>query len=151
MSSRPKESPLGHRSALRREPLDPGRLSAFASARGHGAVASFIGAVRDEHEGRSVEGVSYDAFEPLAAKTLDAIAAEAAERFGAKVAVEHRLGRLEVGEVSVAIAAGAAHRAEAFDACRWVIEEIKRRLPVWKQEHYAGGGSSWLEGCSLAK
>lgn len=140
-----------HRSGLRREALDLAALAAFASASGHGAVASFIGTVRDLHEGRAVEGVTYDAFEPLAAKTLDAIAAQAAERFGAKVAVEHRLGRLEVGELSVAIAAGSTHRAEAFDACRWVIEEIKHRLPVWKQEHYAGGGSSWLEGCSLAK
>lgn len=140
---------MAEHSALRRGPLDAAALTSFAGAPGHGAVAVFIGVVRDLHEGRSVEAVSYDAFEPLAAKTLAAIAREAAERFGAVVAAEHRLGRLLVGEASVAIAAGSPHRAEAFDACRWVIEEIKRRLPVWKQEHYADGGSSWLEGCSL--
>lgn len=142
---------MAEHSALRREPLDAAALTAFAGDPGHGAVAVFVGVVRNSHEGRSVAAVSYDAFEPLAAKTLAAIALEAAGRFRARVAVEHRLGRLLVGEASVAIAAGSPHRAEAFDACRWVIEEIKRRLPVWKQEHYVGGGNSWLEGCSLSR
>ena len=100
-------------------------------------------------DGRAVEAVTYDAFEPLALKVLGEIAEEAARRFGARVAVEHRVGRLAVGEASLAIAAGAKHRGEAFDACRFALEEIKRRLPVWKQEHYAGGEAAWLEGCAL--
>ncbi len=130
-------------------PLRPEELLALVSAPGHGAQDLFVGAVRDLHEGKRVEAVSYDAFIPLAEKTLAGIAAEAEERFGAKVAAAHRVGRLEVGEASVVIAAGAPHRAEAFEACRYVIEQIKVRLPVWKQEHYADGSKSWLEGCRL--
>lgn len=138
------------RAAVRREALDLGPLHAFASGPGHGALASFVGVVRDCHEGRAVTGVTYDAFEPLAAGELAAIAEEAAARFGARVAVEHRVGALEVGEASLAIVAGAPHRGPALDACRWALEEVKRRVPVWKQEHHAGGPSRWLDGCPLA-
>lgn len=137
------------RAAILREPLRPERLAAFVSRPGHGAVASFVGTVRDDHEGKTVSAVTYDAFEPLAAKVLGEIAAEAASRFGARVAAEHRMGRLVVGEASVAIAAGSPHREAAFDACRWALSEIKRRLPVWKREHYPDGESAWLPGCSL--
>ncbi|MBI4424478.1 MAG: molybdenum cofactor biosynthesis protein MoaE [Elusimicrobia bacterium] len=141
--------PAPARAALRREPLRLDALLAFVSSSGHGAVASFLGVVRDRHEGRGVVGVTYDAFEPLAARCLGELAAEAAERFGARVAVEHRFGRLAVGEASLAIAAGAPHRGPALDACRWVLEEVKLRLPVWKREHYESGDSRWLSGCAL--
>jgi molybdopterin synthase catalytic subunit len=117
----------------------------------NGAVASFVGAVRDHHEGKRVVAVTYDAFKPLAEKVLAAIAAEAASKFKARVAVMHRVGRLELREASVAIAAASEHRAEAFDACRYVIEQIKIRLPVFKKEHYAEGKDAWLEGCALHK
>jgi molybdopterin synthase catalytic subunit len=131
-------------------PLDVASLIALVEASGHGAQASFVGVVRDNHDGKKVEAVTYDCFAPLAEKTLRDIAAAAEKRHGAKVAAAHRTGRLGVGEASVAIAAGAPHREQAFAACREVIEEIKRRLPVWKQEHYADGGASWLDGCRLA-
>ncbi|MBI4347282.1 MAG: molybdenum cofactor biosynthesis protein MoaE [Elusimicrobia bacterium] len=137
------------RTALRREKLEPAALEVFVAAPERGATAAFVGLVRDLHDGRRVVAVSYDAFEPLAVRVLGAIAAEASERFGACVAVEHRIGKLSVGDASVAIAAGTPHRAEAFDACRYVIEEIKRRLPVWKREHYVDGDSAWLSGCAL--
>lgn len=137
-------------SGIRREELRPEALLRQVAARSCGATASFVGSVRDHHEGRAVRAVTYDAFEPLAAAVLAGIAREAAGRFGARVAIEHRIGRLEAGEASVMIAAAAPHRAPAFDACRWAIEEIKRRAPVWKQEHYADGTSGWLEGRSLA-
>lgn len=135
---------------IRRDALDLARLAARVRSPSHGAEASFVGVVRNRHEGRSVLAVTYDAFEPLAAKVLAEIAEEAAGKFSALVAAEHRVGRLAVGEASVAIAAGAPHRVEAFEACRYVIEEIKRRLPVWKREHYVDGESAWLSGCSLA-
>ncbi len=124
-------------------------VEAVSADAANGAVASFLGVVRDHHEGRRVVGVTYDGFRPLAEKTLGAIAAEASAKFQASVAVTHRLGRLELREPSVAIACASAHRAQAFDACRYVIEQIKARLPVFKKEHYADGPDAWLAGCSL--
>jgi molybdopterin synthase catalytic subunit len=115
----------------------------------HGAQALFVGVVRDLHEGRRVAAVTYDAFPPLAERELAAIAKEAEGRFQARIAAGHRIGRLEVGESSVVIAAGSEHRAEAFEACRYVIEQIKKRLPVWKKEHGADGSARWLDGCAL--
>lgn len=130
-------------------PLRVEELLELCAASGHGAQALFVGVVRDNHEGRRVEGVTYDCFAPLAEKMLAAIADEAHAKFGAKIAAAHRIGRLAVGEASVVIAAGTPHRAEAFDACRFVIEQIKARLPVWKQEHYVDGSAQWLDGCKL--
>lgn len=130
-------------------PIRSGDLVACVAEYGCGAQALFVGSVRDTNEGRAVRAVTYDAFRPLALKELQDIAREAGERWSARVAVVHRLGRLEVGDASVAVAAAAPHRAEAFGACRYVIDEIKERLPVWKKEHYAEGESRWLEGCSL--
>lgn len=136
-------------SALARRPLDPARLLACVRHPACGAVDLFVGAVRDHHEGRAVEAVTYEAFEPLAAAELERIRTEAEARHGARVAVAHRIGTLRVGEASLVVAAASAHRAEAFAACRQVVEAVKARLPVWKKEHYAGGGSRWLEGCAL--
>jgi molybdopterin synthase catalytic subunit len=140
---------------ITRQAIDLGRLVAAVQDAAHGAVATFIGTVRESsHDGAnpsSVFAMTYDGFEPLAAKVLQEIASEAEARWGVRVAAAHRLGRLEVGEASVAVACGSAHRSEAFDACRYVIEEIKRRLPVWKKEHFADGRTAWLEGHALAE
>lgn len=130
-------------------PLKPQALLARVGSPRHGACALFIGTIRNHHRGRRVRAVTYEAHRPLAAQILGEIIRQAEKRFKAKVRASHRLGRLRVGQVSVAVAAAAAHRAEAFAACRHVIEEIKVRLPVWKKEHYAGGASAWLGGCSL--
>lgn len=129
--------------------LEPAALCRAASSPKHGAVVSFVGTVRSPHAGRIVRAVTYDCFVPLAEKELARIASEAERRWPVRVAAAHRTGRLKVGEASVAIAAGSGHRAEAFEACRWVIEQIKRRLPVWKKEHYATGDGRWLAGCAL--
>jgi molybdopterin synthase catalytic subunit len=129
--------------------LDPAALCRAVSARGHGAVASFVGTVRSPHAGRTVRAVTYDCFAPLAARELARIKDEAERRWPVRVAAHHRVGRLPVGAASVAVAAGSGHRAEAFAACRFVIDEIKRRLPVWKKEHYASGDGRWLAGCAL--
>lgn len=139
---------------MRRVIVTKARLDAAALARAvsdprHGAVASFAGAVRSVHAGRRVTAVSYDCFTPLAEKELARIVARAEKKWPVRAAAAHRVGRLRVGELSVAIAAGSVHRAEAYEACRYVIEEIKRTLPVWKKEHYAGGDGRWLPGCAL--
>jgi molybdopterin synthase catalytic subunit len=131
------------------KPLKPQALLAKVNSGSHGAVDLFIGVVRDHHKGRGVRAVTYEAHAPLAAKVLTRIRAEAESRFAAKVAATHRLGRLRVGQASVVVAASSAHRAEAFAACRYVIEQIKARLPVWKKEHYADGTSAWLDGRAL--
>jgi molybdopterin synthase catalytic subunit len=129
--------------------LSPAAIAAEAAAPGHGAVATFAGTVRAVHAGRRVKGISYDCFAPLAEKELERILREAEKKWPVAAAAAHRTGRLQVGEISVFVAAGSAHRPEAFAACRWLIDEIKRRLPVWKKEHYVRGEGRWLPGCAL--
>jgi molybdopterin synthase catalytic subunit len=129
------------------DPIDPHRLLDTVRSGEDGAVVLFLGTVRDHNEGRAVSGMRYDSYGPMADKVLGAIAAEAAGRLGTdRLVVVHRVGELGIGEISVAIAASSPHRAEAFDASRYVIEQIKVRLPMWKQEHYPAGGSRWLDG-----
>ena len=112
-----------------------------------GATLLFLGVVRDHADGRPVSGMRYDAYEEMATPVLLEIANEAADRTGSdRIAVVHRFGELSIGDVSVAIAVSTPHRAEAYDASRYVIEEIKKRLPVWKKEHYPDGGSEWVAG-----
>lgn len=112
-----------------------------------GAVLLFLGTVREQNDGLPVSGMRYDAFDAMATDVLRAIVEEAGERFGLdNVYAVHRAGELAIGEVSVAIAVSSPHRAQAYDASRYVIEQIKQRLPVWKQERYIGGDSRWLEG-----
>jgi molybdopterin synthase catalytic subunit len=131
------------------KPLNLSALVAEAASPKHGAVVTFSGAVRAVHAGRRVKGISYDCFLPLAEKEIERILGEARKKWPVAVAAGHRVGRLHVGDVSVFVAAGSAHRPEAFAACRWVIDEIKRRLPIWKKEHYVKGDGKWLPGCAL--
>ncbi len=127
--------------------IDPAAVLARVGAREDGAALLFLGVVRDHADGRPVSGMRYEAYEEMATQVLAEIAREAAERLGTDhVAVEHRYGELDIGEVSVAVAVSSPHRAEAYEASRYVIEEIKKRLPVWKKEHYADGDSAWVEG-----
>ena len=112
-----------------------------------GAALLFIGVVRNHADGRPVSGMRYDSYVEMSQRELKSIAAEAAERLGTdRLAVEHRIGELQIGEISVAIAVSSPHRAESFDATRYIIEEIKKRLPVWKKEYYEDGTESWVEG-----
>ena len=131
-------------SFLRDEPLDLSRLVVSVSAPERGAVACFVGTVRDHHEGKSVIRLEYSAYRPMAEVECDRIVAEARSRWDADVALEHRTGVLEIGEAAVAIAAAAPHRGAAFAACRYVIEEVKRRVPIWKRERYADGTVEWV-------
>lgn len=111
-----------------------------------GAVSLFLGTVRNSNDGRSVDGIDYTAYDAMAVAEMNRIVFEAAERFpGVAIALEHRVGTLSVGEVSVGIASAHAHRGPALDANRYVIEELKRRVPIWKREHYLDGTSEWVD------
>jgi molybdopterin synthase catalytic subunit len=138
------------RAAIVRAPIDPAAVLAEVGAPSDGAVLLFLGTVRDHADGREVGGMGYDAYEAMAAEVLRAIADEAAARLGTpRVVVVHRIGELAIGEVSVAIAVSSPHRDRAYDASRYVIEEIKRRLPVWKHERFVEGEARWVEGHPL--
>ena len=129
-------------------PLDPAAVAASVARRGDGAVASFVGLVRDHNAGRKVLWLDYEAFVPLALKAFEQIAAEAAEKWpGARMAIHHRTGRVAIGEASVVIAAASPHRADAFAACRYAIERVKQIAPIWKHEHFEGG-EVWIEGAT---
>ncbi len=131
--------------ALVDAPLDISRLLAMVASGGNGATVLFVGTVRDVNDGRAVDGMEYTSYRSMAERELEAIVREAAERFGTDdIAVEHRLGALDLGEASVAIAVGHPHRAAAYDANRYVIEQLKRRVPIWKLEHYADGTREWV-------
>ncbi|MGH7516565.1 MAG: molybdenum cofactor biosynthesis protein MoaE [Gemmatimonadales bacterium] len=126
-------------------PLDLGRLVARVSAPARGGIACFLGVVRDHHGERAVVSLDYSAYEPMAEAECARVVAEARARWQAEVALEHRLGHLEVGDAAVAIAAAAPHRDAAFAACRYVIEEVKRRVPIWKRERYVDGTEVWVD------
>ncbi len=135
--------------ALTHDPIDPAHVLARVGAAEDGAVLLFLGTVRNHADGQSVDGITYEAYERMASPALEEIAHEAAGRLGTdRLAVVHRVGELVIGDVSVAIAVSSPHRAQAYDASRYVIEEIKKRVPVWKREHYGDGRSAWVEGVS---
>ena len=134
--------------AVTADPLDPAAVAAQVARNGDGAIATFVGLVRDLNAGRRVLWLDYEGFEPLAVKSFERIGSEAAERWpDARLAIHHRLGRVAIGEASVAIAAASPHRADAFAACRYAIERIKQIAPIWKHEHFEGG-EVWIEGAT---
>jgi len=130
---------------LTHEAIDLSALSHAVEASGYGAVVTFAGNVRDNARGLQVIYLEYEGYEPLAEKHLARLIAEAEGRWGVKCAVQHRLGRLEIGECSVGVAVASPHRAEAFDACRWLMDTLKETVPIWKREFFAGG-THWVEG-----
>ena len=128
-----------------RAPLEVSALRSALADPACGGFAAFEGWVRDHNEGQRVRHLEYEAYEELAVREAGRILAEAGTRFGvAHAACAHRLGDLEVGELAVWVGVSAAHRDEAFRACRYIIDEIKQRLPIWKKEHYVGGDSGWV-------
>jgi molybdopterin synthase catalytic subunit len=134
------------RAALVREPLDAARLTALVRSPACGGVTTFVGEVRDHDDGRPVIALEYDAYDTLAAAQIAAVAAEAAARWPlARIAVEHRAGRLVVGDAAVVVAVASPHRAEAFECCRYVIDRVKEAVPIWKKE-LGPGGERWIEG-----
>ena len=115
-----------------------------------GAIASFLGTVRNENQGHQVDYLEYEAYEPLAVKAFQRIADESTQLWpDTPLAIHHRIGRLNVGEASVAIAAASPHRANAFSSCRYAIERIKQIAPIWKHEYFEGG-DVWIEGATAS-
>ncbi|HJP55744.1 MAG TPA: molybdenum cofactor biosynthesis protein MoaE [Gemmatimonadales bacterium] len=131
-------------------PIDAAALAAEVARPDRGGVVSFVGLVRDHHGGRTVIRLEYSAYAPMAEAELARIVSEAGERWPAIVAAEHRLGSLAIGDAAVAVVAAAAHRGDAFEACRHVIEQIKARVPIWKREYYADGSVAWVDPTAAA-
>ena len=129
---------------LTRERIDLAALQAVAP--GDGALALFVGVVRNENAGRGVLYLEYEAYEEMALQELETIATQTRTRWPVSdVRIVHRLGRMEIGEASVAVAVASPHRGEAFEACRFAIDTLKKSVPIWKKEFYADG-AVWLEG-----
>ncbi len=136
--------------AVTRDPLDLQALTGAVvnEAAGDGAVVAFSGLVRDHNQGRRVRFLEYEAYEPLAVRALELIVRETQETWpDARLAMHHRIGRLDIGEASIIIVAVSAHRAQGFAACRYAIERVKQIVPIWKHEHFEGG-EVWLEGAT---
>ena len=127
------------------QPLDPGAATARVSGPGMGGIVVFVGAVRDAARGRAIRHLEYEAYPGMAEREMERIADDAAGRWpGARVAIAHRTGHLEIGEIAVVVAAAAPHRAEAFAACRFAIDALKERVPIWKKE-FATDGEYWVD------
>ena len=122
------------------DPLNPEAVTRKVTGPGNGAVVTFLGTTRDSTSGRGVLRLEYEGYEPMAAEKLVEISAEIRERWGIEnVAVAHRLGRLEIGEVSLVVAVASPHRGEAFAACQYAVDRIKQTVPIWKKEFFEDG------------
>ncbi len=145
MTSADQGERAGDRTHVGPEPIDPASLIAQATTPQCGAVALFLGTVRDHSSGKSgVTHLEYEAYDGVVVDKIKEIVAEATQRWELeRVVAVHRVGSLKVGEASVAVAVGSAHRDEAFSAARYVIDELKARVPIWKKEHWPGG-ADWV-------
>ncbi|NJM28317.1 MAG: molybdenum cofactor biosynthesis protein MoaE [Pseudanabaena sp. RU_4_16] len=128
------------------EPLDVGKVYKLADVSANGAVVLMSGMVRDKTAGRAVDYLDYQAYDLMAMRVFHQIARDIRHRYPdvSRVVIHHRLGKLSVGEISVLIAVGSPHRAEAFDACRYAIDTLKQNAPIWKKEHWLDGDSTWV-------
>ena len=140
------------RTAIVERPIDSCALLTEVGNQHNGAAVLFIGTVRDLNDGAEVTSMDYSAYSGMAESELRAIASEAAARWQTQdIVVEHRIGSLALGETSVAIVVAHPHRGEAYEASRYIIEELKRRLPIWKREHYVDGREEWVANASTEK
>ncbi len=137
--------------AIATQPIQVQSAVNFVADDAHGAADLFIGTVRNVNLGKAVKGVSYDVFDELTLNVFRDLANESRQRWGDKlnIYIEHYKGRLDILGVSILIAVSSPHRDESFKACRFIIEEIKHRAPIWKQEHYVDGDSDWVQGHAL--
>ena len=127
-------------------PIDLAAMVSEVRGDGDGAVSLFLGTVRNVNASRTVLFLEYEAYEEMAAREMERIAGEATARFGVSgIAIIHRVGRVDIGEASIAIAVASAHRAAAMEACRFVIDRVKAKAPIWKREHLVDG-IVWVEG-----
>ena len=131
---------------LQTQPIDTRELEAAVRDDECGGIVTFLGVVRNRaNDGRDVGGLEYEAHEAMALAQFETIASEVRERFpGVRLAIVHRTGALAVGDIAVAVCAAAPHRAEAFDACEYAIDELKARAPIWKKERYTDGSGEWV-------
>ena len=128
-----------------RAPIDAGAVALSVGDPSCGGTALFIGTTRGSEGGRPIEALEYEAYEAMALKVMERLAADAASRWATgRLRVVHRLGRVGVGEASIVIAAAAPHRREAFEACRFLIDEIKSSAPIWKKDLFKGGEERWV-------
>jgi len=140
------------RTAIVRRAIDVTAILAEVEDTANGATIVFLGQVRDVNDGRAVIGIEYSAYGEMAERELAVIASECAATFGvAHLAVEHRLGALELGDTSIVIVIAHPHRGKAYEASRFVIEEVKRRLPIWKREGYVDGTTEWVNAGGVAQ
>lgn len=131
---------------LRHDDISVERCTAAVREAGSGGIVTFVGCVRNVSEGKRVEYLEYEAYEPMALEKLRQVTNEAQARWPIlAIALQHRLGRLEIGDDAVVIAVSCPHRAEAFEACKYVIDRIKEVVPIWKKEH-GEGGAVWVDG-----
>ena len=126
------------------QPLDAGAVVSRVLGPDTGGIVTFVGTVRDASRGQAIRHLEYEAYPEMAERELEKICEEAAQQWGARVAVAHRVGHLPIGEIAVVVAAAAKHRAEAFAACRYTIDTLKVRVPIWKKE-FAESGEYWVE------
>jgi molybdopterin synthase catalytic subunit len=126
--------------------IDVVRLIDQVRSSSHGAISVFLGTVREMNDGREVSGIEYSAYTAMAEEEMERIVAEAQNAFGVSaIAVEHRVGALDIGATSIAVVTAHAHRAPAIESNRYIIEEIKKRVPIWKLEHYTDGSRDWVD------
>lgn len=142
----PETAPRPGRSSITRGKIDPLEIVAALKTGEDGATVVFEGVVRNQTRGRKTLFLDYEAYEEMALRQMESLAAQAIEQFKIRdVAIVHRLGRLEIGETSVLIVVASAHRGPAFEACRWIIDTLKRTVPIWKKEHFEDG-AVWADG-----
>ena len=126
------------------EPIDVNAVLDSVKTNPSGAIDIFVGTTRDNSKGKAVTGLEYEAYVPMALKTIDSIEREARERWNLhEINIVHRIGRVGIGEASVVIAVSSAHREEAFKACRFLIDRLKEIVPIWKREYYEDGSFEW--------
>ncbi|MEO5798235.1 MAG: molybdenum cofactor biosynthesis protein MoaE [Gemmatimonadales bacterium] len=130
---------------LSQVPLELTPLIDSVTAPDRGAVATFAGLVRNHHAGREVTALAYSAYEPMAEQVCQEIVRETEASWPVRIALQHRLGDVPIGEAAVLVVASSAHRAAAFDAVRMVIDAVKSRVPIWKRERYADGSEAWVD------
>jgi molybdopterin synthase catalytic subunit len=132
-------------SFLTSQPIDLTALGASLAAPRQGAVVTFAGLVRDHHAGRAVVSLGYSAYGPMAEQVCGDVSREASLRWPVRVALLHRIGELVIGDCAIGVAVASAHREPAFEACCWVVDEVKRRAPIWKRERYVDGAEAWVD------
>jgi molybdopterin synthase catalytic subunit len=131
-------------------PIDPIKVLASVRDRSAGGIVVFVGTIRNRSEGRAVVGLEYEVYKVMAEKKMREISENAKKRWHVKrISMLHRYGPLQVGEISVAVAVSSEHRAEAFEACRYAIDTIKRALPIWKKEQFKGARGAWVKGTPI--